>query len=158
MYRASASRANASHDGSDPILDEDQEYITQGQQWRSQQDIRQRFKRIERRIDDQFDDAHKDMILVGQLWEDTKASIAKLGHRRHDKSSSTSRDGRTHHHNGHRPHHHRHARSPRRHNKDDIGDPQGHQWRTPNYTSCHGDDELRQDHRNHQHRLEGQAQ
>ena len=82
MYRASASRANASSDESPPIFDGDEEYITRGQHWRAQQGIRQRFERIERRLDEQFDDVHNNMILMGQQMADIQVSIDDLGNRR----------------------------------------------------------------------------
>ena len=88
MYRASASRANASSDESTPIFDGDEEYITRGQHWRAQQGIRQRFERIERRLDEEFDDVHNNMILMGQQMENIQASIDNLGHRRRHHSSS----------------------------------------------------------------------
>ena len=130
---------NDSGNESDPIFDGDEEFITRGQHWRAHQAVRQRFERLETRLDDQFDDVHNNMLLMNRQMADIQDAINNLAHRRRrhsssssssythnsasvdPSSSSTSRDGRGHHHHGHRPHHRRHDRSPRRHDNEDQG-------------------------------------
>ena len=75
---------------SDPIFDGDEEYITRVQDWQANQAVRQRFERMEQRLDDQFDDVRNIMMLMGQQMADIQASIANLAHRRHRHSSSSS--------------------------------------------------------------------
>ena len=73
-----------------PIFDGDEEYITRGQHWRMQQGIRQRFEHVERRLDEQFDNFHDEMLIIGRQMEAMNNSIADLAHRRRHRHSSSS--------------------------------------------------------------------
>ena len=78
-----------SSDEDDPIFDGDEEFITRGQHWRMQQGIRQRFQRVETRLEEQFEDFHTEMLIIGQQMATIQTSIANLGHRRRHRHSSS---------------------------------------------------------------------
>ena len=112
--------------------------MTRRMHWVAHQGVRQRFERMETRLDDQFDDVNNNIRGIKQQMVTIQEAITNLGNRRghhsssssssrthrssrHDSSSnSNSRRGEPHRHNRNyqERHHHQYARSPMRHERD----------------------------------------